>query len=501
MNDYIVTQQDIELLMQSNKTLYYKLELLNDKFQVVDLLEGNLISDNISISADSDVRRTYTCQLVVTNSSFVLGRESKIWFDKKIRPYIGILHNRTKEIVWYLLGTFLYTDLNYSYDATSKTLSLTCLDMMCLLNDSRNGVIPDYRRTILEGTSSRAVIISLLEEFGITKYFIEFNINNNVVSTFEIPYDMVYNANSNVYTVIKDIVSLYPGTQMFFDLDGTFIIKPIPTKKDEINMLTDDIVQPILINEQVSTSLSNVYNHIKIWGKINEPDYYTKAVTISNNIYNAELVVTKIDEDTGETVDVEYAEYENFDVFALRVPNTNKEAQRISINGLDSKLIVNSDGSTLEAGYLEADVDYIFRYRVESDDFLYLSQYQVYGEAYLTNIKDDTNEYAVINEDSDLSVEKIGDILKVLTGGDYDLLYTNQLAETRARYELYNYTNKQHSLSITTMFIPWLDVNMKIQFTSNLIKENSEYLVTNISCDYSTGQMTINLNRYYSDYI
>lgn len=81
MNDYIVTQQDIELLMQSSKTLFYKLELLDEKYNVVDLIEGNLISDNISITSESDVRRTYNCELLVTDSTFVLSRNSKIWFD------------------------------------------------------------------------------------------------------------------------------------------------------------------------------------------------------------------------------------------------------------------------------------------------------------------------------------------------------------------------------------------------------------------------------------
>lgn len=501
MNNYIITQKDIELLMQQNKTLYYKLELLNNNWQVVDLIEGNLINDNISISSDSDIKRTYSCTMHVNDSSFDLNRESKIWFDKKIRPYIGIFHERSNEIIWYLLGTFLYTDLNYSYNATTQNLSLTCLDMMALLNDSRGGVIPDYQRTILEKTSARAVIIALLEEFGITKYYIEFNINNNFVADFQIPYDMVYNANANVYTMIKDIVTLYPGTQCYFDVDGTFMINPIPTRANEINILNDDILQPILINEQLTTSLSNVYNHIKIYGKVNEPDYFTKTVTMSGNVYNANIVITKLDEDTNETVEVEYDEYDNFDIFALRIPQGNVENQRISINDLESKLIVNSDGTTLQSGYLEPDGDYLFRYRDESDDMLFLSQYNVVGEAYLTNNISDSNEYAVVNETSDFSIEKIGTRLKIISGGDVDLLYTNTLANMRARYELYNYTNRQDSLSISTIFIPWLDVNMKVEFTSNITKQKAEYIITNISCDYSTGQMNINLSRWYPNYI
>ena len=68
MNNYIVTQKDIEILMQSDKVLYYKLELLNEDLKVVDSIEGNLISDSLSISADSDVRRTYNCELFVENN-------------------------------------------------------------------------------------------------------------------------------------------------------------------------------------------------------------------------------------------------------------------------------------------------------------------------------------------------------------------------------------------------------------------------------------------------
>ena len=70
MNNYIAKQKDIEILMQSDKELHYKLELLNESMKVIDLIEGNLISDNISISSNSDVRRTYSCELLVENSTF-----------------------------------------------------------------------------------------------------------------------------------------------------------------------------------------------------------------------------------------------------------------------------------------------------------------------------------------------------------------------------------------------------------------------------------------------
>lgn len=501
MNNYIVKQKDIEILMQSDKVLYYKLELLNKDMKTINLIEGNLISDSISIDSNSSIRRTYNCTLFVENSTFVLSRDSKIWFDKLIKPYIGILHQRSKTIQWYCLGVFLYTDLNYSYDETNKTLQITCLDMMSLLDDKRKGQFPDYKRTILANTDARSVIINLLEEVGITKYFIEFNINGNSTSTFSIPYDMTFEAGSTAYKVISEIINLYAGTQMYFDVNGTFIISRIPTSKNEINMLTDDILQPILINEQINTSLSNVYNHIKIYGKLNEPDYYTKTVTYSNGVYYASVVTSKLNENTGEYVDVIYDDYDNFDIFALRIPETNTKNQMININNLGNKLIVDDTGNTLKEKYLDKDTDCIFRYRKESDDFLYIGQYQCIGEAYLTNNTTDTNEYAVIDEVSDFSIEVIGDRLKVLTGGDYDKIYTNSLCNQRARKELYDASNMQDSLSISVIAIPWLDVNMKIQFTSNITNQISEYVVKNISCDYSTYQMNLQLSRFYPDYI
>ena len=66
---YIVEQRDIEILRQSSRNLYLKLELLNHDFKVIDSLEGNLISDSLSIDAESDIRRTYSCELFVKPST------------------------------------------------------------------------------------------------------------------------------------------------------------------------------------------------------------------------------------------------------------------------------------------------------------------------------------------------------------------------------------------------------------------------------------------------
>ena len=116
----MVTQNDINLLLQPTKDIHYKLEILDSNFRRLDSIEGDLISDNLSISADSNMRRTYNCELFVTNNKFLIGKDKYIWFTRYIRPYVGVKSQRTQAISWYCLGTFLFTDENYNFNAITS---------------------------------------------------------------------------------------------------------------------------------------------------------------------------------------------------------------------------------------------------------------------------------------------------------------------------------------------------------------------------------------------
>ena len=502
MNNYIVRQKDIEILMQSDKTLFYKLELLNKNMKVLDVIEGNLISDNISISSDSDVRRTYTCELFVSNSTFDIGYDKRIWMDKRIRPYIGILHQRSLEVVWYCLGTYIFVDTNFNYDSTNRTLSLTCNDLMCLLNGVMGGNLPDYKRTITAGTDARTIIIDLLKEVGITKYFIEFNINNNSMSTFEISYDMVYNCGATAYQIINELITLYPGTQMYFDVNGVFVIDRIPTSENEIVVLNDDILQPILISEQLNTSFKDIYNHIEIWGRVNEPQYFSKDVTCTDNVYNVNLVVHKLNESTGEYEEIEFSEeINNFETFGLLIPETNQAEQYININNIGNVKIVDDSGNPLEANLLNARRDNVFRYRKDINAFTFVGEYQCFSELYITNNATDTSPNAIIDTDNEYAIEKIGDKLKVLSGGDLDKIPTSSLCRDRCKYELVNATNKQINLSLNTLAICWLDVNHLIEFTSNSNNKKDTYIIDNINCNFAEHSMSISAHKYFAEFI
>ena len=159
----ISNNADFRLIQQTPKDVFVKVELLNKQFKILESLNTNLISDNLNVDSESKQRRTYSCNLHVTNSSFVVGEDRKIWLDKYIRIYYGIKSIRTGDITWWLIGTFTYIDMNYTYNSTDNTLSLSCGDLMSDYDGTKDGVIggysitrpasPDIRWRILERKS------------------------------------------------------------------------------------------------------------------------------------------------------------------------------------------------------------------------------------------------------------------------------------------------------------------------------------------------------------
>ena len=106
---YQPTQTDIQVLRQSNQIIYIKLELLNKMFQVIDELQGEVIEGSQTEDSDSDIRNTSNITFIVKDASYLANQTSKIWLDKYVRLYVGVLHQRSQEILWYPMGTFYLT--------------------------------------------------------------------------------------------------------------------------------------------------------------------------------------------------------------------------------------------------------------------------------------------------------------------------------------------------------------------------------------------------------
>ena len=462
---YNLLQQDIEILKQGSKELYSKVELLNRNKKILASIEGDLISDSINIDALSDIRRTYSCEMKYSNENWNNADKYKLMIYY-IMPYIGIKHIRLNKILWYKLGTFAFDSRSFTYNESSSTLSFQCLDLMSYLNGTLGGELKDIKIEIEAENNIRNVIISLLEECGITEYYIT-DMNNLL------PYDKEYSS-TTYYAIIKELLDLYAGYEMYFDIDGIFTIDKIPTCEYDDNILDDTIIEPLLISQSGSFSYENIYNHIKVYGMNIETDRYTEQCTYIDNIYNATI----------ETMTT----YENFETYSIKLPSANLANAKLNINNIGSKNIVKDDGVLLNDNDMSADI-FSFRYRRTTDDFLLLGQYQVIGEAW------DENPNSPFNKNN-LGYE----IYHECSGGEYANIYTNELANQRARYEIWLATNIQNNLTLEMVFIPWLDVNTKISYTDKETNETNSYIIKKISGSFMNATMTMDIIRFYENY-
>lgn len=256
-----------------------KIELLDRNYLTLAELNGVTIDLSLSINANSDIRRTLSLTMTVRDDSLLLGENRKIWFDRYIRVYVGYLNvlSPKQEILWYNAGIYLFNQTSYSYDASTKNLSLSCSDLMSELTGARNGTIPAAMMQISEGVNIREVMINALtqdynsEGEGNTllnrPYLID-DIGGEISGSGgrNVPYDLKFSAGATRYQVIEKLRDLYPGWETYFDVNGVFVCKRIPTCKDDAVALTDSILSELVISEQLQNSLEEVKNDIILYG-------------------------------------------------------------------------------------------------------------------------------------------------------------------------------------------------------------------------------------------
>jgi len=430
---YVVTQEDINTLYQGQQEIRLKVELLDSNFKTLDSLEGVIISDNYLEDSESLHRRVYSCDIVITDSTFIIGKNKKIWMDKRLRLYYGIKSQRTKEIIWYKLGVFCYVDMTYSYSNNQRQLSLNCADLMTQYDGTLNGQLTGYGSagssasytiqslSIPAGEDIRTSIIGVLDLAGITNYVVE-DIGK------DIPYDLTFETGSTFSSVFEKIRDLYDSWEFFFDEDGVFIWRMIPTCLEDDVVLNDDIMQRIVIDESTSCSFSGIYNVTEVWGKVLElenEDRYASTSTYSSNTYNVTFS--------------EYSSWSDVDdltQLAFKVLTTNAASPQFSINGYTAIPIVDGNGDALIAGALEADTIYVFRYRRStSGNSLYLlGNFQCYGR------------YEETSEECPYSTTNLG--YEILKSVDYSSLSDDAACYNQAEYLTYATTAMMDTITL-----------------------------------------------------
>lgn len=482
---------------QSVKNIYSKIELLNDNFTVIDEIHGYVTAGTIAINADSGIRRTCNLTVVLADKSIVRGEEGKVWLNKYIRIYLGYENARTRKVQYYNQGIFLFGEHSYTFDATTRTLQLTCYDLMSRLTGLRSGQMKGFSTKIPVDTHIREVMISTITQLGgFSKYLIE-------DTEHDVPYDLEYSTGAFVFSIIEELANLYPGYEFFFDLDGTFVFQKIPTLESDPYVLDAKTLETLVVSEQYGSTFTEIKNATEVWGACLTQDHYSEDVTYIDNEYAftcADLMLT----DDGNIPSGEK--------FAFIVPQSNQMAPTLKIGKLDPFPIVDSADKGIEAGRMESGKAYLVSFK--KGKFLFLGQWQIHGIALLYNTERTEEERLLdkqawncdnitymVNPDSPFAIDRLNEvILQVKSGGDYSAIYSDDLAMQRAEYDTWLAARHADTVTLNLHVIPWLDVNQKIQYRVKHSGETLEFIVKQITLNVASGCMDIVASRFYPLY-
>lgn len=548
----VITQEDLMLVLQQSaapQTVKIKIEVLNSDKKILGTLYG-VVSGNVSINGEADIRRTANLVVQPTLTEKIkLTENSLLWLNKDIRMFVGLYNIRTKQYKYYPLGTYVYTNTSGTYNAISNQLSISCADFMKKLDGTKNGQLgafmikfPAYEENedtgeIIKYNTIRNAVIEVLEKLAkITNYRIddigEYKALPDYNEDWEtyreeneawnaIPADQEFSSGCSVLSVLSAFRDLYPNYEMFFDIeDNAFTCQLKPMCYDDDVFLDYNFIRKILISENTSVEMTSVRNVCEVWGQVIEADFYTEICAYSDNIYSCSIA--GYDKD-----------YFNGDVIALKIPDINQKEAKLRINQLEPILIYNENNEEpITAGQLKANLVYSFRIkkkRINKQDVIkayLLGQWQVHAINVLTDGKksmetvtdSEGNEYERYSEEyfrkfynceqvemtivanSPFTVQKLGEILDVKAGGEYDNITSDDLALGRAKWENWKNCRLTDNITITTALLPFLDVNKKLTYKPSDSDYEHQYIITSVSHDFTAFTSTITMYRFYPMY-
>lgn len=175
----------------------------------------------------------------------------------------------------------------------------------------------------------------------------------------------------------------------------------------------------------------------------------------------------------------------------------------ITINYLGNNKVVDIDNEQIQE--LTKDTEWIFQYVIQTDGegesatetkfWRFMGHQQAQATSY------DDNPSSPFYVGDPIGSSSVGRIRIVLYGGEYDNIYSDDLAKQRADFEIYQRSRLNDSISMETIPIPWMDTNIVVSHRFGQKQEPSKYIVKSFSVDYATGgTMTINAISWYPYY-
>lgn len=435
---------------------------------------------------------------------------------------------------------------NYAFQFGSNTLNLTShipIDKVVDGVPINYYIIRDAMITAITrlGGLTEYNIDDIGEFYGMAKFndeYERYRIENPLWNN--IPYDLEFSVGDNVLSIVTTLRDLYPNYEAYFDEDGIFCCGMVPSQESEDPYLTNEYFQQVLISENYDIDTTSVRNVCEVWGSALEVDFTADSCTLSGTDYTVNIP------EYGDTI---YAG----DRIAITLEDKNPYEARLIIHTTYTEASGTStvtkektfppmpiydemtDGP-LEMDILEVGTMYVFKIKTKLEDgttpvkyAYYQSEYQPQAIDVITDgtesdenwecadgsiVKVWSKEYFAdkygcklknihfqYDTGSAFTVQKLGELFTVRSGGEYDNITSDQRALARAVWENWKCARLVDTVTITTKLCLFADVNKKVEFQRHDKDDVEQYMITSVSHDFTNGTSTLALSHFYPLYI
>ena len=529
---YIISEEDKALIRQKNLDSRVKINILSNDKKILGVLTGVSNFGSFSIDADSNIRRTTNIQIKLDDLFYDIEGKIETYLNVSFEIFFGLKGMRNDEYKYYRMGILYVTSNNTSYDAVTNTLSLDLSDGFAKLDGTINGQVggsPTITIPVendgVKNTLKSAMISVIKSETDIKDYIIDdvgeyygMPQNNEDYENYRslnpewnvIPYDLEFSSGDTVASILNEIRDLYPNCQLYFDIYGNLCFDMIPSNENSPITLNNDYIQSILVandSEIVSYDRSQIKNVVEVFGQSYDVDRFSETSTYSSGIYSI-------------TLD-SYDAYSAYTIIAFKSVSANDmDSTYIKINNLSNLPLYYEYTTTFVDKNIigQDDVSAIRIMKNESNQFVayYLGQYQPHAICVLTDdINDEIytktyfaerynciekNVVMIEGKNSPFSVQKLGILFESKSGEEYDNILSDSIAIENAKYLIYQHSVWNDIVTITTKFIPWLDVNTKVEYKKKQEDDVHTYIIKSISHDPSSDTSSITMHRFCSLY-
>jgi len=142
-----LTKEELKILdTEHNQEHYAKIEVLNEKEELISSIQGRITTGSLQVNADSSLRRTCSLTFVAEETESIENVDNLLSINKRVKIYEGLANDGLlpdrPDIIWFKLGVFVIASTNYSHSTSGLNISITCQDKMCLLNGTQGGNLP-----------------------------------------------------------------------------------------------------------------------------------------------------------------------------------------------------------------------------------------------------------------------------------------------------------------------------------------------------------------------